>query len=327
MPSPDAQSGRPHAAAEAHTPHTVGVDRGIIERWRGRRAQRRLAGLLSPRNRRALAERLRRTANDATGRHPVLRGLDVPVNDRADAVRTQLVGIADLFERAHDPDPACVQEIRELLADRGSPLYHPAIHISELYAALYYIRAGLITQASGRLPADIPEREPTEATPSHNLQGERQAEATEGGHSDKTTPAVRAEHAGFLADPHTTSAKRQLGVVQCRRERRAERKHARLVSAGNRRRLARWLRLTANHATDRDPIRRRRDPLLHYRAAAVRTDLLEIAALLEHAHDPDPDCLAELRDLLANGCDSPLYNADIPFSQLQATLDYVRCGL
>jgi hypothetical protein len=274
-----------------------------------------------------LAKWLRRTANHAIDPDPIRRRHDVLLHYRAAAVRTDLLEIAARIEHTDNPDPNCVAALRNLLANGDSPLYHPGVHVSELYAALYYIRAGLITQASGRLPADIPEREPTEATPSHNLQGERQAEATEGGHSDKTTPAVRAEHAGFLADPHTTSAKRQLGVVQCRRERRAERKHARLVSAGNRRRLARWLRLTANHATDRDPIRRRRDPLLHYRAAAVRTDLLEIAALLEHAHDPDPDCLAELRDLIANGCDSPLYNADIPFSQLQATLDYVRCGL
>jgi hypothetical protein len=55
--------------------------------------------------------------------------------------------------------------------------------------------------------------------------------------------------------------------------------------------------------------------------------LLEIAALLEHARDPDPACVAELHELLANGCDSPLYNADIHISELQATLHHIRALL
>jgi hypothetical protein len=68
--------------------------------------------------------------------------------------------------------------------------------------------------------------------------------------------------------------------------------------------------------------------LLHYRAAAVRTDLLEIAALLERAHDPDPACIEALRALLANtDGESPLYNTNTPFPELEATLDYVRSGL
>ena len=37
--------------------------------------------------------------------------------------------------------------------------------------------------------------------------------------------------------------------------RRAERKQARLISARNRRVLAKWLRRTANHAVDPDPMR------------------------------------------------------------------------
>jgi hypothetical protein len=59
----------------------------------------------------------------------------------------------------------------------------------------------------------------------------------------------------------------------------------------------------------------------------VRSDLLEIAALLEHTHDPDPARVAALHNLLANGCDSPLYNTDIHISELHATLHYVRSGL
>jgi hypothetical protein len=59
----------------------------------------------------------------------------------------------------------------------------------------------------------------------------------------------------------------------------------------------------------------------------VRTDLLELAAWLEHTPDPDPDRIAALRELLANGCDSPLYNSDIHISELHATLHYLRAGL
>ena len=284
MQSPDPRSEPPHAGADAPTSRTVELDREIIKRWRRRKAERRHARLLRPHNRRALAERVRRTANDATCRDPARRGLDASVDDRAAAVRTKLLEIADLLECAYDPDPASVDEISQLLAKRGSPLYHPGIHISELYAALYYVRAGLITQVS-------------------------------------------VKRAALPAGRRTTAAKRRLGVLHRWRERRTERRHRRLVSARNRRNLARWLRLTATHATDRDPVRRRHDVLLHYRAAAVRTDLLEIAALLERSHDPDPDRVAALRNLLANGCDSPLYNADIDFSELRATLDYVRSGL
>jgi hypothetical protein len=63
---------------------------------------------------------------------------------RAAAVRTELLELAALLEQATDPDPACVKEIHELLANGDSPLYHPRVHVSELHAALYYIRAGLV---------------------------------------------------------------------------------------------------------------------------------------------------------------------------------------
>jgi hypothetical protein len=132
------------------------------------------------------------------------------------------------------------------------------------------------------------------------------------------------EHLGATADAYTIRAERHLGVLEHWRER----KHTRLISARNRRVLVRWLRTTAKRASDPDPIRRRRDVLLQYRAAAVRTDLLEIAALLERTHDPDPDCMAALHNLLANHPgDSPLYNPNIPFTELQATLNYARTSL
>jgi hypothetical protein len=132
-----------------------------------------------------------------------------------------------------------------------------------------------------------------------------------------------------LAHAHTAGAvERAPGILDRWQTRRAERKTARLISARNRRILATRLRRAANHAIDPDPVRRRHDVLLHYRAAAVRTDLLEIAALLERARDPDPECITVLQTLLANHtADSPLYNPHTPFAELEAILDKVRTGL
>lgn len=137
------------------------------------------------------------------------------------------------------------------------------------------------------------------------------------------------DHLSVPADPQPrNTAERRRTIPDRWRERSTARNQARLMSARNRRVLARWLRLTANHATDRDPIRRRHDVLLHYRAAAVRTDLLEIAALLEHADDPDPEYITLLDNLLANHtADSPLYNPHTPFTELEAILNKVRAGL
>ncbi len=117
------------------------------------------------------------------------------------------------------------------------------------------------------------------------------------------------------------------GILERYRGRIAARRCARLISPRNRRAIARWLRRTAAHTQPPHPFARRRETLLHHRVAAVRTDLLEIAAMLERAHDPDPASVAALHDLLANGCDSPLYDPDIHVSELRATLDYVRSGL
>jgi hypothetical protein len=108
---------------------------------------------------------------------------------------------------------------------------------------------------------------------------------------------------------------------------RAERRQAKLISARNRRHLTEWVRRITKLASDRDPIRRRHDVLLHYRAAAVRVEMLEIAAALERANEPDPECVAALHALLAHTGDSPLYDPKIPFSTLETTLDYIRSGL
>jgi hypothetical protein len=128
------------------------------------------------------------------------------------------------------------------------------------------------------------------------------------------------------AEAQTTTVERE-GIASRWRAHHAERRQARLISPRNRRVLARWLRRTANRTTDPHPCARRREALLDYRAAAVRTELLEIAVLIEHTHDPSPARVAALRNLLANGCDSPLYNPDIHISELYATLDYIRSGL
>jgi hypothetical protein len=104
--------------------------------------------------RHALAKALRRTVKEAANRHQKRHGLDAALtarwcwtpllHDRAAAVRPQLLEIAALLDQANDPDPACIKDIDELLTNGNSPLYHPSIHISELHAILYYLRAGLL---------------------------------------------------------------------------------------------------------------------------------------------------------------------------------------
>ena len=130
-----------------------------------------------------------------------------------------------------------------------------------------------------------------------------------------------------LQAPTQTTYKTGREIIEQRRDRTAARKRTRLISARNRRVLAQWLRRTATHTQQPHPIARRSQTLLHYRVAAVHTELLEIAAMLEHAHHPDPAIVTEVHNLLANGFDSPLYNPDIHISELQATLHYTRAGL
>ncbi len=100
-----------------------------------------------------------------------------------------------------------------------------------------------------------------------------------------------------------------------------------LLGTRNRLTIARWLRRTANRTPGLDPLGRRRELLLCGRVALVRTDLLALADLLERTEDPDPDSVEALRALLRNGCDSPLYNADLHMSELRAALYYLRVGL
>jgi len=134
-------------------------------------------------------------------------------------------------------------------------------------------------------------------------------------------------HVGPLNQQAADAAELGRDYLDRWRERRTIQKRTRLVSPRNRRVLARCLRTIAKHANDRDAIRRRRDVLLHYRAATVRPELLEIAAQIERMDDPDPDCVAALHDLLAHTGDSPLYDPKVPFSELEAILDEIRWGL
>lgn len=150
MARPDRTSERPPPRGDERSPTAVERHPGVIRRWRERGAECRLARLLRPRKRRALARALRGTARDATERGSCLHS-NVLLRYRAAAVRTDLLEIAALLEQAPDPDPGCVKEIHRLLTNGDSPLYHPGVHVSELYATLYYLRAGLLRDRASRL--------------------------------------------------------------------------------------------------------------------------------------------------------------------------------
>jgi hypothetical protein len=66
--------------------------------------------------------------------------------------------------------------------------------------------------------------------------------------------------------------------------------------------------------------------VLRYRAAAVRRELLEIAALLEHADKPDPDAVLATRELLRDRT-GPLYDVAVEATELCTTLENLRAAL
>jgi hypothetical protein len=276
----------------AETQNLAGLEHGrrIVQRCRERRAKRRHARLMSDRYRRVLVCWLRRTAEDAIDDDPIRRKHDVLLHDRAAAVRSDLLEIAALLYHAHDPDPEAIVLLHGLLADdRGdSPLYNRHIPASELDETLERIRTALETTATD--PDDV---------------------------EIETTPTQT---------PTPTAAGRVRGTARRWSSRRERRKLARLLRPRSRRALVERLRRAASDANDRDRKRAETDGLLRDRAAAVRTDLLEIAALLEHAHDPDPASAREIHQLLASR-DSPLHDPDIHVSELHATLYYIRAGL
>ena len=75
------------------------------------------------------------------------------------------------------------------------------------------------------------------------------------------------------------------------------------------------------------PRARRFDVLLCDRALAVRAELLEVAAALERTPQPSGRTLEALRQLLRDGCASPLYNPTVPEERLKTALDHIRIEL
>jgi hypothetical protein len=104
--------------------------------------------LISHRSRRTLAREVRRTACPRPSCWldrctPPLRCTVLPLPDRVAAVRFQLLETADALEGNHDPDPACVALIRELLRDGASPLYNPNVPLADLRTTLNRANTGI----------------------------------------------------------------------------------------------------------------------------------------------------------------------------------------
>jgi len=114
----------------------------------------------------------------------------------------------------------------------------------------------------------------------------------------------------------------QVGMIARSRVRATELRQRRLVSSRNRRRLAASLRRAASYG----PEHGRFSVVLVDRVAMVRAQLLELAAMLEVSHDPDPSWVAEIRGLVTDGCGSPLFNSRVHVSELLATLWYLRAA-
>jgi hypothetical protein len=99
---------------------------------------------VSPRTQRTLIAGLRAVARRSRpqGRP---RRFEVLLSRRAAAVSDELLRLAALLDITDDPDPAAVDALRALLTDGcQSPLYNPAVHVSELYATLIDVRRRLL---------------------------------------------------------------------------------------------------------------------------------------------------------------------------------------
>jgi hypothetical protein len=100
--------------------------------------------LQSTRNRRALADGLRRTAAPT---QPPRRFDCCPLlPDRIAPVRSELLKLADNLEQTEHPDPACVALIYELLRDGASPLYNPNLPAADIQRLLTRAGAGIAPQ-------------------------------------------------------------------------------------------------------------------------------------------------------------------------------------
>lgn len=118
-------------ATMALSPELVGLADLTTERRR----------LQSPRTRRDLAAGLRRTADP---NQPPTRFDPCPIlSDRAQAVRAELLELADALEQTPTPDPASVAQLRELLTSGTSPLYNPNLPASDLHTTLTRAGAGI----------------------------------------------------------------------------------------------------------------------------------------------------------------------------------------
>lgn len=99
---------------------------------------------ISPRTQRTLIDGLRTVARRSReeGRR---RRFEVLLSRRAAAVRGELLELAALLDISDEPDPAAIDALRGLLTDgRESPLYNPAVHVSELHATLLDARRRLL---------------------------------------------------------------------------------------------------------------------------------------------------------------------------------------
>jgi hypothetical protein len=124
----------------------------ILPRCRARLSERKRRGLVSMRKRRRLAESLRRVAKcTATNSRYVLL-----LQDRVATVRDELLNLALMLEHADTLDASWVLAVHNLLTDGcESPLYNRDVHISELWATLYYLRGGRHVEA---VPVDYNRR-------------------------------------------------------------------------------------------------------------------------------------------------------------------------
>ena len=102
-------------------------------------------------------------------------------------------------------------------------------------------------------------------------------------------------------------------------------RRTRLAGPRTRHSLAHASRRAADPTKPPSLLRPRRR-VLRYRAAAVRLELLEIAALLEHAQNPDPSRVRAVRELLRDRT-SPLHDAAVDVAELRTTLEDLRQAL
>jgi hypothetical protein len=114
------------------------------ESLRERRAARKRARLVSPRNRRSLALSLRKIAVRANAGDPMNHRHSVLLRRRAAAATSELLETADELERTLQPSPAAMTLIDGLLTSCDSPLYNPHVPAAELSQTLSRVRFLLV---------------------------------------------------------------------------------------------------------------------------------------------------------------------------------------